>query len=105
MPKIKFAKAYITSAATVFFALSVQQATASSDDAWDEFRHDVEQACTKAADDMMKIEGIHVDPYGSESYGFAIINGVEKGNKDQQQVICVFDKKSKSVEISGFFDK
>lgn len=105
MPKMKFAIAFVTSAATVFLVLTMQQATASSDDAWDDFRHDVEQACNKAAGDMMKIEEIKVDPYGSESYGFAIINGFEQGNKDKQQVVCVFDKKAKTVEISGFFDK
>lgn len=105
MPKMKFTKAYITSAATVFLALTMQQATASSDDAWDDFRHDVEQACNKAAEQTMKIEDIQVDPYGSESYGFAVINGFEQGNKDPQQIVCVFDKKTKTVEISGFFDK
>ncbi|MEN5279370.1 hypothetical protein ABE527_20880 [Brucella sp. TWI432] len=105
MPKLKFTKAYIISAATIFLVLSMQQATASSDDAWDDFRHDVEQACNKAAGDMMKIETIKVDPYGSESYGYAIINGFEQGNKDPQQVVCVFDKKTKAVEVSGFFDK
>lgn len=105
MPKMKFAKAYITSAATAFLALTMQQATASSDDAWDDFRHDVEQACTKAAEQTMKIEDIKVDPYGSESYGFAVINGFEKDNKALQNVVCVFDKKTKEVEVSGFFDK
>ncbi|WP_273728807.1 hypothetical protein [Brucella gallinifaecis] len=105
MPKMKFAKSYITSAVTVFLALSMQPSFASSDDAWDDFRHDVEQACNKAAGDMMKIEEIKVDPYGSESYGYAIINGFEEGNKDPQQVVCVFDKKAKTVELSGFFDK
>ena len=102
---MKFAKAYITSIATVFLALSMQQSFASSDDAWDDFRHDVKQACTKAADDVMKIDEIKIDPYGSETHGYAIIYGFEQGNKHPQQVVCVYDKKAKTVEISGFFDK
>ncbi|OYR16259.1 hypothetical protein [Brucella thiophenivorans] len=105
MSVLKSTRAQITTAATVFIALSMQQAIPSSDDAWDEFRNDVEQSCTKAVSEMMTIEDIKVDPYGSETFGFAIIKGFEKDNKDEQQVVCVFDKKSKMVEISGFFDK
>lgn len=105
MSVLKTARTHITTASAVFFALSVPQAFASSDDAWDEFRNDVEQACTKAAAKTMKIEDIKVDPFGSETFGFAIISGFEKGSKTEQQIVCVYDKKAKTVEISGFFDK
>lgn len=53
----------------------------------------------------MKIETIKVDPYGSESFGFAIISGFEKDNATEQQVACVFSKGAETVEISSLFDK
>lgn len=105
MPDFISKKTYIATAVTAFLALSMPYANASSDDAWGDFRHDVEQACTEAATDMMKIDEAKIDPYGSESYGIAIINGFEKENKDPQQVVCVYDEKAKTVELSGFFDK
>ena len=105
MPDLKSKKTYIATVATVLLALSMQPSFASSDDAWKEFKQDVKKACIKTASANMKVKATKVDPFGSETYGYAIINGFEKGNKTEQQVICVYDKKSKKVEISGFFKK
>jgi len=105
MPDLTSKKAIFTTVAAVFLTLSIQPTFASSDDAWKEFQQDVKKACIRAASANMKVKAFKVDPFGSETYGYAIINGFEKGNKTEQRVVCVYDKKSKKVEISGFFKK
>ena len=82
MPNFKISKHHIAIAA-ILLVLSLKQAIASSDDTWEEFRNEAEQSCTKAAIEMMNVESIKVDPFGSQSFGFAIISGFQKGNKDK----------------------
>ncbi len=81
-------------------------AFASSDDAWDAFRKDVAAKCLEAAKPMFATAEATVDPFGSESYGLALIHGSAKGATDSQiSAICVYDKKTKAVEIGGELPK
>jgi hypothetical protein len=43
-----------------------------------------------------------VDPFGSATYGMALIRGKAKGAETTQiAAICVYDKKTKAVELGG----
>ncbi|ANH08523.1 hypothetical protein [Shinella sp. HZN7] len=84
---------------------AVDQVQASSDDAWEEFRQEVKEACVNLLKDDLLVRNIQVDPYGSESYGFAIMIGIEPGTANERLVACAYDKQSKSAEVSGYFDK
>ena len=93
----------------LFTALSslALPAAASSDDAWKEFVADVQTACLGAAKDMIEDAKVVVDPVGSENYGLAILTGKAKltgksGGADATvSHICVYDKKTKAVELGS----
>lgn len=73
---------------------------ASSDDAWAEFRADVKTACEA----LSPTEGtvlVEVNPFGSESYGTAIVYHQTDAGLDRY--ICVYDKKTKQAELTGAF--
>lgn len=74
-------------------------AMASSDEAWEEFRAEVKESCAALADDNAQIE---VNPFGSESYGIAMIT-VDYDDDKQERMVCIFDKQSKEAEITGPF--
>lgn len=76
-------------------------AAASSDDAWKEFVADVQTACLGASKDMIEDAKAVVDPIGSENYGLAIVTGKAKGVDATVSHICVYDKKTKAVELGG----
>ena len=74
---------------------------AASPDAWDVFRKEVGAACIAAAAPLIENGKADVDPFGSESYGLALVHGKAKGADAEIRAICVFDKKTKAVEIGG----
>ncbi|WP_045018384.1 hypothetical protein [Agrobacterium arsenijevicii] len=76
-------------------------AAASSDDAWKEFVADVQTACLTASQDMIEDAKVVVDPVGSENYGLAILTGKAKGADATISHICVYDKKTKAVELGS----
>ena len=76
-------------------------ALASSDDAWGEFAKDVAAKCTALAAGRIGQPKIVVDPFGTESYGVAILTGKAVGADAQVSSICVYDKKSQAAEIGG----
>lgn len=76
-------------------------ALAASDDAWQQFQDDVEAACLEAAAPMFETASARVDPFGSESYGLALVTGKAKGADVEIASICVYDKQTKAVEIGG----
>lgn len=76
-------------------------ALASSDEAWQEFRAEVETACSALAphDGETVIE---VNPFGSESYGAAmLITSMPDGSADRY--VCIYDKQAKTAEITAPF--
>ncbi|KQY31889.1 MULTISPECIES: hypothetical protein [Rhizobium/Agrobacterium group] len=76
-------------------------ATASSDDAWDAMRADVSAKCLKAAAGSIEKPRAAVDPFGSESFGLALVSGKPKGAKGKITQICVYNKQTKTVELGG----
>ncbi|MBJ3786278.1 hypothetical protein [Devosia sediminis] len=70
-------------------------AAAASGDAWEEFAAEVEEACLAATADYFTDASVVVDPFGSESFGLAIVSS------DTASIVCVFDKETKAVEIGG----
>jgi hypothetical protein len=76
-------------------------ALSASPDAWDAFRKEVAAACIAAAAPLIDNAAADVDPFGSESYGLALLHGKAKGAESDIRAICVFDKATKAVEIGG----
>jgi hypothetical protein len=74
---------------------------ASSDDAWDDFAKDVAAKCTALAEGRIEQPKVVVDPFGTESYGVAILTGKAVGADAIVSSICVYDKKSQAAEIGG----
>ncbi|MGO4618479.1 hypothetical protein AB4Z34_21470 [Ensifer sp. 2YAB10] len=81
-------------------ALFASNAAASSGDAWEAFRTKVSKKCLAAATSLEKASAVD-DPFGSESFGLALVIGTPKGSKAAVTQICVFDKKKKTVELGG----
>ncbi|MEI2297646.1 hypothetical protein [Ensifer sp. MJa1] len=89
--------AIVFSAASV---LAASSAAASSGDAWETFRAEVSKKCLAAAPSLQKASAV-VDPFGTESFGLALVIGTPKGSKAAVTQICVYDKQKKTVELGG----
>lgn len=74
---------------------------ASSGDAWDAFGKDVAAKCTALAVGRIEEPKVVVDPFGTESYGVAIVTGKAVGADAVVSSICVYDKKTQTAEIGG----
>ena len=75
-------------------------AFASSDDAWAAFATEVEDACLAATGNALLDASAIVDPFGSESYGMAIVTG-RTANDRSARMICVMDKETRAVQVGG----
>jgi len=90
---------------SLFALLGISQvAQGSSAEAWQEFQQDVERACREAVKGSIEAQVVQVDPYGSESYGFAVLVGPDVSNTTLRLVVCVYDKQSQVAEVSSTFD-
>lgn len=87
--------------AAILFTAAAGAANASSDEAWGQFQKDVDKACVTAAKGLIANGKTVVDPFGSESYGLAVVSGKAVGAKATISTICVYDKKTKKAEIGG----
>ena len=87
--------------AAALSSVIVLPAAASSDDAWEAFRTEVATACLAAAEPLFEAPVVRVDPFGSESYGLALVEGKAKGPDADIASICVYDKATRAVEIGG----
>ncbi|MBP1859698.1 hypothetical protein [Rhizobium herbae] len=76
-------------------------AFASSDDAWEAMRADVSAKCLEAAAGSIETPQAAVDPFGSESFGLAIVSGKPKGADGRISQICVYNKQTKTIELGG----
>lgn len=90
-------------AITSLLAFVVTPAFASSGDAWEEFAAEVEAGCVAATSEILTNATVVVDPFGSESYGLAVVTG-EVAPDTLKSIICVFDKQTKAIEIGGELD-
>lgn len=76
-------------------------AHASSGDAWQEFASEVEGKCKQAARASIEFPQAVVDPFGSEHFGIALVTGKPKGANGFVSYFCVYDKRTKSVELGS----
>lgn len=83
--------------------LLTSPAFGSSEDAWSAFADEVEDACLVAVNNSMSDASAVVDPFGSESYGLAIVSGRMVDDR-VASVICVLDKETRAVQIGGELD-
>jgi hypothetical protein len=102
-------RASLTSLGLALLSALPLGARASSDDAWTHFRADVTTACTAQAKKVYANPLLVVDPFGSDSYGVALVyartpapRGAPPGNS-LATAICVYDKKTHKAELSGGF--
>jgi hypothetical protein len=69
---------------------------------WAAFRADVEAKCLQAALPLFATATATVDPFGSPSFGLALIQGPARGAATVQiAAICVYDTVTRTVEIGG----
>lgn len=68
---------------------------------WAAFRLDVEAKCLAAAEPLFETAEAIVDPFGSQTYGLALIRGKARGADVSIMAICVYDKQTKTAEIGG----
>ncbi len=88
--------------AGVLCALGVVSGTsASSPAAWDSFRAEVRARCLAAAKGSVDKIRIRVDPHGSESYGVALVKGVDRVARTPVTYVCVTPKGKAGAELSG----
>ncbi|KGF70564.1 hypothetical protein LL06_04800 [Hoeflea sp. BAL378] len=76
-------------------------AAASSGDAWAEFAEKVRTQCLEAAAPVLETAEAVVDPFGSESFGLAVLTGKAKGGDAAVSYICVMDKQTGAVELGS----
>ncbi|WP_159711969.1 hypothetical protein [Geminicoccus flavidas] len=76
-------------------------AQAATDEAWSRFRDDVAAACLAEAAPLLEDAVATVDPFGSPSFGLAVVRGKERGGDGWAMVVCVYDKRTKSVEVGS----
>lgn len=90
----------VISSAVLALSLAVPAAHASSPDAWEEFRADVEKSCLASLPEAVGTPNVFVEPTGTESYGIAAIEGLSPESKSLITYVCIYDKQKQTVEIS-----
>lgn len=81
-------------------ALIAGPAVASSPDAWEEFREMVRTACSTLVQDPGAVT-IEVNPFGSESFGAALVSVAYPQGTDR--MICIVDKVTGKAELTAPF--
>ena len=82
-------------------ALTAAPVWASSDDAWAQFRTEVDTACRA----LLQAPGavvVEVNPFGSERYGAALVT-VATEALGTERMICIYDKAAKTAELTAPF--
>lgn len=75
-------------------------AFATGDTEWDAFQAEVAATCL-ALPDAPPNAAVEVSPFGSESYGAALVSTITDGKLEQQ--ICIFDKTTRAAELASPF--
>lgn len=86
--------------ACLALSLLAPAAYASSPDAWEEFRADVEKSCLASLPEALGTPNVFVEPTGTESFGIAAIEGLSPESKSQITYVCIYDKQKKTVQMS-----
>jgi len=86
--------------AVLSLALAAPAAHASSPDAWEEFRADVEKSCLASLPEALGTPTVFVEPTGTQSFGIVAVEGLSPEAKSQITYVCIYDKEKKTVEVS-----
>ncbi len=81
--------------------LTARPGLAATEQEWAAFRADVSAKCLAAAEPLFETATAVVDPFGSERFGLALIEGKARGAAVTIRAICVYDKVAKTAEIGG----
>lgn len=81
--------------------ITAAPAAASSEEAWAEFAEKMSAECLKAAAALLEAAEVAVDPFGSESFGLAVLTGKARGADAHVSYICVMDKQGGRVELGS----
>ena len=73
---------------------------ASSEEAWAAFVAEVAEVCL-ALPDAPKGAAVEVSPFGSQSYGAALVTSISDGVLVRQ--VCIFDKARHTAELAAPF--
>lgn len=87
--------------AALCLLLLATPAAASSGDEWEKFRQMVEEACLAQIEQGGEVQ-IEVNPFGSASYGVAIVT-VTSGGEGTDRMACVVDKATGEAELTAPF--
>ena len=81
-------------------------ALSSSEEAWAEFRSDVEAKCLalQAQFGSRGETAIEVNPFGSDKFGAAILD-TTLADGSHERSICIYDKQAKTAELTAPFDE
>ena len=82
------------------FMLLATPALATGEAEWDLFRAEVAAACL-ALPDAPPNAVVEVSPFGSQTYGAALVTSITAGVLEQQ--VCIFDKSSRAAELASPF--
>jgi hypothetical protein len=80
--------------------LAAMPALADSPGSWEAFRARVGEACLAAVQDPGEVV-VDVNPFGSESYGVALLEVTTEYGTDR--MACIFDKVTGAVEVTSPF--
>lgn len=64
-----------------------------------DFAAEVQGKCEMAARAQVELPHAVVDPFGSENFGMALVTGKPKGANGFVSYFCIYDKKTKAVEL------
>lgn len=82
------------------FLILATPAFATGEEEWDLFQAEVAAACL-ALPDAPQNAAVEVSPFGSESYGAALVSAITAGVLEQQ--VCIFDKTTRAAELASPF--
>jgi hypothetical protein len=75
-------------------------AAADSPESWAAFQAEVAAACSALVTETGTVS-VEVNPFGSESFGAAIVTVTAEWGSDR--MICIFDKASRKAELTAAF--
>jgi hypothetical protein len=90
----------LTLLAALVLSLAAPAAHASTPDAWEQFRADVEKSCLASLPEALGTPTVFVEPTGTETFGIAAIEGLSPESKSLVTYVCIYDKQKKTVEVS-----
>ena len=84
----------------LLLALLATPALADPEASWEAFRSEVEEACRALVEGPGEV-AVEVNPFGSPSYGVALVTVAAAQGTDR--MACILDKATRTAELSAPF--